>query len=1177
MPASVPTRILPVLFCLAVVARAEDPSFSRDVRPILSDMCFKCHGPDDKGRKGELLLSELDGALKGGKSGDPAIVPGKPSLSELIKRLHTDDPDEHMPPPETKKKLTPEQISVLEKWIASGAKYEKHWAFQAPVAPPVPKSDAKNPIDAFVRTTLAESGLKPSPEADKAALFRRVSFDLVGLPPSPEDLAAYIADHAPDAYEKAVDRLLAAPQYGERWARKWLDLARYADTNGYEKDNPRTIWPYRDWVIRALNNDMPFDQFSIEQIAGDLLPGATTDQRIATGFHRNTMLNEEGGIDPLEYRYLAMVDRVATTGATWLGLTLQCCQCHTHKYDPILHREYFSMMAFLDNADEPELELPNPDQEREAAARTAQADQLLASLPLKWPFQAQAIDWTAPVPLVTTEPSEATRVLDDHSILLTAPGPETSTATVQFTGLKGKFTHLNIEALTDDSLPGKGPGRTPHANFVLSEVEVRVAGQPVKLTQPAAGVEQSGYPVTAAIDGRNDSGWAVQVEGQDIHRKKSATFAFENPIDADGNTTVIIKQMHGTHHTIGRLKISFGMSITPTEDLVESRRESMDRAFSAWLDQQKSKTALWQIVRPVKATSNLPLLAIQPDSTVFVSGDITKADTYQVDLGKPPDAVTAIRLEALPDPRLPDRGPGMAYYEGPKGDFLLGEFQLTADGQPVKIAKATESYAKNNFGSQAAASFAIDGNPETGWSCAEGQGRAHEAVFQLERPLTASSLNLTMMFGRHYACSLGKFRISLTTQSGEVVASQVSSDVQPMIHKLDRTEAETQSLKNEFLLSAAELASARKEIDELRRPQSYLSSLVLQERPAENPRRTFIHNRGEWTQPTDAVEPEVLSILNPLPADAPKNRLSFARWLVSRENPLTARVVVNRAWATFFGRGIVKTQEDFGFQSSPPSHPQLLDWLAIRFMDDGWSFKKLHRIIVTSQTYKQSSKSNINSDTKDPENILLWRGPRLRLDAEEVRDAALRSAGLLSKKMLGPSVFPPQPASVTTEGTFGALSWSTSTGEDRHRRSLYTFAKRTAPFAFANTFDAPTGEACIVRRDKSNTPLQALSLLNDVTIIEAAQALGKHLVETAGTPEQLASEAFVRCFSRPPAPEELAAVLGFYQKQQQRFAAAPESAKALAGDGPMESAVTRAAWTAVARALMNMDEFVTKS
>ena len=878
-----------------------------------------------------------------------------------------------MPPAETQKKLTLEQISILEKWIASGAKYEKHWAFQAPVAPLVPRSDATHPIDSFVRSALAQSGLKPSPQADKAALYRRVSFDLVGLPPSPEDLAAYLADDAPDAYENAVDRLLDSPHYGERWARKWLDLARYADTNGYEKDRPRTIWPYRDWVIRALNADMPFDRFSIEQIAGDLLPQATADQRIATGFHRNTMLNEEGGIDPLEFRFNAMVDRVATTGSTWLGLTLQCCQCHTHKYDPIPHREYYSLMAFLNNADEPELELPNPDQERDAAARMAKADELVASLPLKWPVEDPSIAWSVSDPTVTTEPAEAIRILGDGSVLFTAPGPVTSTVTLEFAGLQGTFTHLRIEALTDESLPGTGPGRTPHANFVLSELEVRNSGQVIKLARPVTNAEQSGYPAVAAIDGRNDSGWAVHADGTDIHGDKSLALAFETPMDATGDTTVILRQLHGTQHTIGRLRVSFGTAAAEGGDVEVRRRESLERAFAAWLEEQQATTVTWQVVTPVKATSNLPLLTIQPDSTVFVSGDITKADTYQVDLGKSPKAVTAIRLEALPDPRLPARGPGMAYYEGPKGDFLLGEFQLTADGQPVRIARASQSYARNNFGSQAEAHYAIDGNPETGWSCAEGQGHAHEAVFQLEKPLTASSLQLTMMFGRHYACSLGKFRISLTTQSGEVLASTVNTDLQSLIHKPDRTEAETQLLKNEFLLNAPELASLRAEISELRRPQSFLTSLVLQERPTENPRRTFIHNRGEWTQPTVAVDPAVLSILNPLPNGAPKNRLSLARWLVSRENPLTARVVVNRAWATFFGRGIVKTQEDFGFQSSPPSHPQLLDWLAVRFMDDGWSFKKLHRLIVTSQTYKQSSTSNSAGENRDPENILLWR------------------------------------------------------------------------------------------------------------------------------------------------------------------------------------------------------------
>jgi Protein of unknown function (DUF1553)/Protein of unknown function (DUF1549)/Planctomycete cytochrome C len=1165
-----------ILTWLTFIARADDPSFSRDVRPILSDMCFSCHGPDENERKGELLLSEYESALRGGDSGRPAIVPGKPADSEVIKRLLSKDPDEQMPPPSTKKTLTIDQINILQNWIAAGALYEKHWAFQAPVIPAIPQSAVTNPIDAMVQAELAKNGLKPAAEAEKSTLYRRLSFDLIGLPPTPEELATFLADQTEDAYEKAVDRLLQSPHYGERWARKWLDLARYADTNGYEKDRPRTVWPYRDWVIKALNADMPFDQFSIEQVAGDLLPGATIDQRIATGFHRNTMLNEEGGIDPLEFRFHAMVDRVATTGATWLGLTLQCCQCHTHKYDPITHREYYSMMAFLNNADEPELELPNSDQERDARLRLAKADVLITSLPLKWPVDPPAIAWTTIAPTVVTELAEAIRILDDQSILFTAPGPETSQTFLNFSALTGKFTHLRIEALIDDSLPGKGPGRTPHGNFVLSEVEVRVADQPVKLVNPTANVEQAGYPAVAAIDGKNDTGWAVHAAGQDIHRDMSLIVGFETPIDCAGDTTVSLKQLLGTKHTIGRLRISFGVADVDSRELADRRQQSLDKAFAAWLEQQQSATASWQVVTPVKATSNLPLLTIQPDSTVFVTGDITKADTYQLDLGRPPEGITAIRLEALPDPRLPGRGPGMAYYEGPKGDFLLGEFQLIADGEPVKIARASQSYAKNYFGPQAEASYAIDGDPETGWSCEKGQGSPHEAVFQLEKPLTASNLQLTMMFGRHYACSLGKFRLSVTTKTGPVLASKVASDLQPLIHRIERTEVETQQLKNEFLLNAPELAAYRAEIDQLRRPQSYLTSLVLRERPIESRRRTFIHNRGEWTQPTEAVDPAVLSALNPLPADAPRDRRSFARWLVSRENPLTARVVVNRAWASFFGRGIVKTQEDFGFQGSPPSHPQLLDWLAIRFMDEGWSFKKLHRLIVTSQTYKQSSVSNEAGELKDPENILLWRGPRQRLDAEEIRDAALHSAGILSKKMFGPSVYPPQPANITTEGTYGALNWATSSGEDRYRRSLYTFAKRTAPFAFANTFDGPTGEFCIVRRDKSNTPLQALTLLNDITILESAQALGKSLVASSASIEQRISDTFVRCLARPPEQDELESLLAFFDKQRDRFTLSAESAKALTGTASDDNLSERAAWTALARALMNLDEFVTK-
>ncbi|MES2706247.1 MAG: PSD1 and planctomycete cytochrome C domain-containing protein [Verrucomicrobiota bacterium] len=991
---------------LSFCAAAEEPSFSRDIRPILSDKCFQCHGPDDKGRKGDLRLDDRESALKGGKSGEPAFIPGQTGGGELLKRIHATDPDDLMPPKAVNKPLTPQQIELLEKWIAGGAKYEKHWAFEAPVLPAVPPPvnaawPRHNEIDNFVEARL--DGLSPAPEAPKNALFRRVSFDLTGLPPTVEELAAFLADGSPQAYENAVDRLIASPRYGERQARRWLDLARYADTNGYEKDRVRSIWPYRDWVIRSLNADMPYNEFTVDQIAGDLLPNPTTEQKTATGFHRNSMLNEEGGIDPLEFRYYAMVDRVATTGATWLGLTLQCAQCHTHKFDPITHHEYFGIMAMLNNADEPDMELPDPARDLQVKERAAKLDTLLAALPERWPAH----------------------------------------------------------------------------------------------------------------------------QGSDA----------------------------------------------------DSRKESLNAAFETWLKDQRGHTAAWQTVAPVEARSNSPLLTVQPDKSVLVSGDITKADTYQLKFTNLPAGITALRLEVLPDSSLPARGPGMAYYEGPKGDFFMGEFQVATGGQPVKLASATESYAKNNFGQGVSAQLALDGNPETGWSTAGGEGQAHEAVFLPEKPLDPANgeLSLTMMFGRHYACSLGKFRLSVTTQSGTVSASKVAGEFQPLLAKPEAsvTEDDRSRLQREFLLDAPQLAEARKEIDALRKPLPALTTPIMRERPAAHPRPTFLHNRGEFTQPKEQVEPGVLAVLNPLPPDAPKNRLTFARWLVSRDNPLTARVTVNRAWAEFFGRGIVRTEEDFGYQSDSPTHPALLDWLAVKFMDGGWSLKKLHRLIVTSHTYRQDSTNHPEGAARDPDNKLLWRGPRLRLEAEEVRDGALQAAGLLSGKMYGPGVYPPQPASVTTEGTYGALAWPVSKGEDRYRRSLYTFAKRTAPFAFGTTFDAPTGEACIVRRDRSNTPLQALSLLNDATITEAAQALGNKSAAGSGNVRDRITQAALRCFSRTPENRELAVMEAFYNKQLGRFTADPASAAKVAGEGPAETAPVRAAWTLLIRAMLNMDEFIT--
>ncbi|MEQ1849981.1 MAG: PSD1 and planctomycete cytochrome C domain-containing protein [Chthoniobacteraceae bacterium] len=1180
-------RLHALAACLAILvgfplfASADGPDFNREVRPILSNYCFKCHGPDDKTRKAELRLDLRESALGEAESGAHAIVPGKVGESELITRIFSKDSEEVMPPPSMKKELSDAQRDILKRWVASGAEYKAHWAFAKPQRSARP--EIRNLIDPFVQAGLEKERLALSPEADRPTLIRRVSLDLIGLPPTPEEVDAFVNDQAPDAYERLVDRLLASPQYGERWARKWLDLARYADSNGYEKDRTRSIWPYRDWVVRALNADMPFDQFTVEQIAGDMLPNATPDQRIATGFHRNTMLNEEGGIDPLEFRFNAMTDRVATTGVTWLGLTVGCAQCHTHKYDPIQHREYYQIMAFLNNADEPDLDLPPPNAAEQIAVRQKNAAKLLAELADKWPLQDNKVQWQTPKPLtVTTSETDKWKVLDDGSVLFAAPGPERNSYTLTYE-VTGPFDQVRLEALADESLPQKGPGRTPHGNFILSEIVVSVApkgapegAQPVAIASGTADAEQANYPVTNAFDGVAGTGWAVQVKKKPLNTTKTATFKLKTAAGSPNGARVTLRlDQLGKSHTIGRPRVSFGATSLDPRPIAERRKENVDRKFAEWLTRERGRSVQWTPLVPASAKSNLPLLTVQPDASILGSGDISKSDTYDLTFAKLPRAITAIRLEAMADDRLPAHGPGLCYYEGPKGDFFMGEFQVTADGKPVKFARATESYAKNNFGSNpASAMAATDGDPQTGWSCAGRFGESHEAVFIPDRPIDAAKLDVKMLFGRHYACPLGRFRISVTTEPRGAVAREMNDDIEALLLIPDTklTDAQRGKLREHFLLTAPELAAAAKQIRELRKPMAWETTLVLRERPAANPRPTAIHHRGEFTQPTDLVQPGVFSFLNPLPANAKPDRLSFARWLVSPENPLTARVAVNRAWATFFGRGLVKTTEDFGFQGESPTHPELLDTLAVEFMESGWSMKKLHRLIVASATYRQSSNVAPEHLAKDPENKLLAHVPRKRLEAEMVRDSILRAAGLLSLKMGGPPVKPPQVEGVS-EVAYSSPKWDASSGEDRYRRSLYTFVKRTAPFAFYNTFDGPTGEQCIPRRDVSNTPLQALTLLNDVVSIEAAQALGKTLAGLAGSDDDRITEAYRRLLSRKPRTEELAPLRAFLNAQRQRFTAGELDAKALAGPG---ADAERAAWTALARALFNLDETVTK-
>lgn len=721
------TRLLPAAILSFAIFSVTSPNlvqageidFNRDIRPIFASKCFACHGPDEGHREADLRLDEREAAIDYG-----AITPGSPDDSLLWERIITDDHDLQMPPAHTNDALTPEQKKLFEQWIKEGAKYAKHWAFVLPEKAPLPQvSDpqwARSGLDQFILARLDEKGLKPSPEADRYALIRRVSLDLTGLPPTPEETEAFVNDHDPQAYEKLVDRLLASPRYGERWARDWLDLVRYSDTNGYEKDRERSIWPYRDWVIRALNDDMPYDQFTIEQIAGDMLPDAGSSQRVATGFHRNTMLNEEGGIDPLEFRFYAMVDRVATTGTIWMGMTIGCAQCHTHKYDPITHTDFYSFMALLNNADEPDLLLKSPQLNERRDKVLAEIDKLTAELPQHFP-----------------------------------------------------------------------------------------------------------------------------------------------PADGEGNEA-------------------------------ERRQANLKASKATWLAQATGEALDWKTLTASKLESNLPKLETLADGSIYSSGDITKRDvftlTFPIDASQLP--VTAIRLEVLPDERLPAGGPGRSYYEGRKGDFFLSELSAKFGDQPVKLADASHSYGKISIGSGSAdAANVLDGDGSTGWATAEHEGQASQLVVNLPESINAvGDLTIELLFERHFAASLGKFRISAASSEQKATAKQMPAEVEQLLAKPaeQRTAAQQEQLDRYYLSVAPELAEARKPIDELRkRLPKFPTSMVMAERPADNPRETHRHHRGEYLSPKENVDPRIPEFLRKEADQTPTNRVGTGPVAGQSRKPLS--------------------------------------------------------------------------------------------------------------------------------------------------------------------------------------------------------------------------------------------------------------------------------------------------
>jgi hypothetical protein len=944
-----------------------------------------------------------------------------------------------------------------------------------------------------------------------------------------------------------------------------------------------------------------------------MLPDATQSHRIATGFHRNTMLNEEGGIDPLEFRFHAMTDRVATTGTTWLGLTTGCVQCHTHKYDPITHRDYYQMMAFLNNADEPSLELPGEDFESRWQANLQEADKLQRDLLQKWPLNDgheipyEVVSATSEGVADATVKARPIRTLPEQWFAPAKKENDTATYIVDLVVDDANFDRVKLSLRTGKGRPG--PGNSDGGNFVLSEISftafpvslnsndhalVEQSGVSLPVKSAGSSVQQTGFELEKSFDANPQTGWGIH--GPDgILKTAEATFELDTtalhnslqPETSRWRLRVALIQNYGHQHTLGEFHVQPVRSLSQDESVQRREQEIVD-AFAAWLQAERSNAVAWQVMKPTDAHASLPTLTIQPDDSIFASGDTAKRDDYFVTLAPSDKPITALRLEALPDERLPARGPGSTYYEGTLGDFYLTELQAKSESSEFPFASATETYSKNRFGNNpATAAMVIDGDVQSGWAVHDRQGERHVAVFVLKNPVPAStSLKLQMTFGRHFASSLGRFRFSATSAEHATAARDYSDDIERLLlvpdEQLSATDRDT--LRNQFLMSAPQLTGEVERIRKLRMRPTVPETLVMQERPANHPRPTFRHHRGEYLQPKEQVEPGTPEILHAWPAELPKNRLGFAKWLMSPENPLTARVVVNRHWAAFFGRGIVSTLDDFGMQGSPPSHPELLDWLAVTFMtEDNWSVKQLHRRIVTSAVYRQSSRYRADAAAVDPENRLLTFMPRLRLEAEIVRDSMLQASGMLSHKRGGVPVRPLQPKGVT-EVAYGGQGWDASAGEDRYRRSIYTHIKRTAPFAMITTFDGLSGEACVANRNRSNTPLQALTLLNDVMFVDMAAAASRHILENAALATDAAkiTQLFRELLTRKPDQEELASLSEFVIKQRTAFEQNPALARQLLDvaekdqKAPDEDVVELAVWTATARALFGVDEAVTR-
>jgi len=1006
---------------LSTLAFSADIDFSRDIKPLLAEHCLKCHGPDKA--EGGLDLSRRESAIAKTESGEFAIVSSNPEHSTLLRRVSSQDPDERMPPPE-EKTLDAKQIALLRTWIEKGAEYQEHWSFrplQMPIVPTVNQENwAKSPIDRFVLHDLEAKGIQPSREAKPHVLLRRLYLDLIGLLPTPSEVDAFRADHALNAdaaVEKVIDRLLSSEHFGERWGRHWLDLARYADSDGYEKDRNRPdAYIYRDWVIQALNNNMPFDQFTIEQLAGDQLPNATPNQRIATAFNRQTLTNTEGGTDQEEFRIASTFDRTDTVGSVWLGLTVGCAKCHTHKYDPIPHTDYYRLFAFFNEAEEQAIKLP-------------------------------------------------TRPADD----------------------------------------------------------------PSQLSELAAAHEelQSYYRTIYPAEQK----W--EAEQREI-------------VEQESNAPLVVESQE------------LEIGIHSEQGLVFERQS--DASFLARID----------------------------DELEDKGKETPETDTYTLTLSKLPADLTGLRLETIPDEGLPKGGSGLAA----NGNLVVSHVAaqiIDREGTVVRelpLQRAEADFEQKDF--KAADTIAKKVDPKKGWAVSPKQSEPHWLQWRTKGPTTLQDgerlrLKVAQLHGKEHL--LGRFRIkAITGDSRDLHLTKEVINALKMYP--EKRLYETRMLLFDFYVQQDDKAqSLIKKIDAIHKKwdSKVVSVRVLTDAYTERP--TYRFDRGDFLSPAEQVQPGILTALQSGHAEAQRlRRLDLARWLVGPENSLTPRVIANQFWSRLFGAGIVRSVGDFGVRGETPSHPELLDWLAVTYRDTlRWDTKAFLKTILMSSTYRQSSTHRPEMVDLDPVNRWLSRQNRLRVEAELVRDLALQVSGLLSNKVGGPSVFPSMPPELAKLSYNNSFTWTNSEGEDRYRRGLYTFFKRTIPHPTLITFDCPDANQTCVNRNVSNTPIQALALLNNDSFVEASLALAKKIVTEAGSDKQKLEKAFEICLTRGASDDELAKLTRLLQRSRAYYLNEPEAAKSVVGDkgSPAKEASTienseLAAWTATLRVLINLDEFITR-